>query len=194
MSGSVAEERIRAKAEALLRHAFPEARIIHELVLQQGGVRIDLAAVTPERLICVEIKSERDVLTRLPDQVAAMKRVSDTWRVCCADKHIDKVREIAGWLNSVPETELDTPAYRLGRLERDALEGVCNAPARLQMLWADELRRIAGGRGARMFCIRAASDGKTGSAVRRAVCATLRARHFPRADPIIPWKFEDLAA
>lgn len=194
MSGSAAEERIRAKAESALRHAFPEARIIHELVLQQGGVRIDLAAVTPNRLICVEIKSERDVLTRLPDQVAAMKRVCDAWRVCCADKHLDKVREIAGWIGAVSETELDTPGYGLMRLERDALEGMCNAPARLEMLWADELRLIAGGKGARMVCIRAASDGKTGAEVRCAVCAALRARHFPRADPALPWPVEVQAA
>lgn len=186
MAGSEAEERIRAKAEKVLREVFPTARIIHELVLQQGGVRIDLAAVTPDRLVCVEIKSERDVLTRLPDQVAAMKRVCDTWRVVCADKHIDKVREIAGWVESISETELDTPGYRTNHLERDAMKGVCNAPARLDMLWADELRWIAGGKGARWFCIRSASDAKTGSEIRRAVCAVLRARSFPRADPPIP--------
>lgn len=194
MAGSPAEERIRAKAEAVLRQTFPTARIIHELVLRQGGVRIDLAAVTRDRLICVEIKSERDVLTRLPEQVAAMKLVCDTWRVCCADKHIDKVREIAGWLAAVPESELDTPAYRLVSMERDSLQGVCNAPARLDMLWADELRWIAGTKGARWYCIRAASDAKTGGEVRRAVCAALRARSFPRADPAIPLDVAAIAA
>lgn len=194
MAGSAAEERIRVKAETCLRQIFPTARIIHELVLRQGGVRIDLAAVTHDRLICVEIKSERDVLTRLPEQVAAMKLVCDTFRVCVADRHIDKVRDIAGWTRSVSETELDTPAYRLMSLERDALEGVCNAPARLDMLWADELRLIAGAKGARWFCIRAASDSKTGGDIRRAVCAALRARAFPRADPAIPLVIKDLAA
>ncbi len=48
MAGSVAEERIRAKVEAAFRRRWPEARIIHELVLDQGGVRIDLAAVMAE--------------------------------------------------------------------------------------------------------------------------------------------------
>lgn len=194
MAGSVAEERIRAKAEAALRCAFPSARIIHELVLQQGGVRIDLAAVTRDRLICIEIKSERDVLTRLPEQVAAMKRVCDTWRVCCADKHVDKIRDIAGWTATVSETELDTPAFRLMSLERQALEGVCNAPARLEMLWAAELRWIAGTKHARWTCIRAVSDARTGGDIRRAVCAALRARHFPRADPAIPLPSVDVAA
>jgi hypothetical protein len=46
---SAAEARIRTKAEALMRREWPDARIIHEFDL--GGVRLDLAAVTPERLI-----------------------------------------------------------------------------------------------------------------------------------------------
>lgn len=189
VSGSEAEERIRGKAEALLRVAFPDARIIHELVLQQGGVRIDLAAVTPNRLICVEIKSERDVLTRLPDQVRAMKRVADLWRVCVADAHVDKAREIAGWTATIAERELDAPGYRMGDLARDAMYGLCNAPARLEMLWADELRRICcpSRNAPRRSCIAAASDSMTGADVRRVVCATLRARPFPRADEAIPW-------
>lgn len=193
MAGSEAEERIRVKAEASLRQAFPDARIIHELVLRQGGVRIDLAAVTPIRLICVEIKSERDVLTRLPEQVAAMKKVCDTWRVCCADKHISKVRNIAGWIASVSETEIDARGYHMMSMERDALKGVCNAPARLDMLWADELRWIAGTKGARWHCIRSASDAMTGGQVRRAVCAALRARSFPRADPASPLPLQEIA-
>ena len=186
MTGSAAEERIRAKAEAHLRRTFPDARIVHELVLQQGGCRIDLAAVTQDRLVCVEVKSERDVLTRLPDQVEAMRRVCDAWRVCCADSHVDKVREVAGWIGAVSETELGTPAYRLGSLWRDSLEGTCNAPARLDMLWADELRWIAGIKASRWPCIRAASDSMTGAQVRRAVCAVLRNRSFPRADAPVP--------
>lgn len=190
MAGSEAEERIRGKAEAALRLALPEARIIHELVLRQGGVRIDLAAVTPDRLVCVEIKSERDVLKRLPEQVKAMRLVADAWFVCCATKHLEEVRKIAGWANAMPETQLDAPGYQMRDLTRDMLKGLCNAPARLEMLWANELHRVAGlGKGTRGFCVRAASDSRTGSEIRRAVCAELRARHFPRADAPIPAKY-----
>jgi hypothetical protein len=187
VSGSEAEERIRGKAEALLRKAFPTARIIHELVLRQGGVRIDLAAVTPDRLICVEIKSERDVLTRLPAQVAAMRQVCDAWRVCVADKHVEKCRPLVGWIGLVSEAELDAPGYRLASLERDAMRGLCRAPDRLDMLWADELRRIAGGKGTRGHSTISATDSMTGAQVRRAVCSALRARQFPRSDPAIAW-------
>ena len=186
---SEAEERIRAKAEAMLRSAFPEARIIHELVLRQGGCRIDLAAVTTDRLICVEVKSERDVLTRLPDQVAAMRLVCDAWCVVTAAKHLDKCRDIAGWGKVYEEDD-----FRYLNLWRDSLAGLCNAPARLEMLWADELRRIAGHAGSRRPCIAAATDSLTGSQVRRAVCRELRQRAFPRADAPITAEALDRAA
>lgn len=87
MAGSAAEERIRAKAEALLRERYPDARIVHELVLDQWGVRIDLAAVRPDELIAVEIKSERDVTKRLSAQVTTALKVAQRIWVCAAPKH-----------------------------------------------------------------------------------------------------------
>lgn len=185
MAGSEAEERIRVKAEAALREVWPSARIIHELVLRQGGCRIDLAAVTPDRLIAVEIKSERDVLTRLKEQAVQAREVSDAFCVVLAEKHWRKAWEEhhVSILEAAKEDEI---VLHLQRQQRTVLSATCNSPARLAMLWADELRWIAGAKGARQFCITAASDSKTGSEVRRSVCAALRARPFPRADPAIP--------
>lgn len=176
---SEAEERIRLKAEAALRAEWPSARIIHELVLQQGGVRIDLAAVTPDRLIVVEIKSERDVLTRLERQIKAARAVADGVLVVVAEKHVEKARPIVGWLGCCAEDDVT----RTVRMEtRRVHEATCNAPARLDMLWADELRIVAGTKGNRSYAIRHASDNMTGAEVRRRVCAALRARFFPRSD------------
>lgn len=185
MSGSAAEERIRAKAEAALREVYPDARIIHELMLRQGGCRIDLAAVTESRLITVEIKSERDVLARLKEQARQAREVSDGFYVVLAEPHWRKAWEDdhVSILEAVKEDEI---VADLRRGQRGVMTAWCNAPARLAMLWADELRWIAGQKGARHFCITAASDAQTGSQIRRAVCAALRARPFPRADPAIP--------
>lgn len=190
---SEAEERIRIKAEAALREVWPSARIIHELVVRQGGCRIDLAAVTPDRLIAVEIKSERDVLDRLKEQARQAREVADGFCVVLAEPHWRKAWEEhhVCILEAAKEDEI---APHLRRQQRDVLSAACNAPARLQMLWADELRRIAGTKGARQVCITAASDAKTGGEVRRAVCAALRARSFPRADPAIPLQSQDIAA
>ena len=87
MTGSVAEERIRAKVEAGFRSAYPDARIIHELVI--GACRADVVAVTPDKLVLAEIKSERDSLERLDRQTKNFARVTPDVRVYGAAKHRD---------------------------------------------------------------------------------------------------------
>lgn len=84
MHGSEAEVRIRDKAVALLREALPDARIIHEFDL--FGVRMDLAAVTPEEIVLVEIKSERDKLDRLANQISFATRIGGEVWVCYHEK------------------------------------------------------------------------------------------------------------
>jgi len=193
MSGSEAEERIRVKAEAALREVWPSARIVHELMMRQGGCRIDLAAITPDRLIVVEVKSERDVLDRLKRQVEEAREVADGVMVALAGAHYDKAwrdRHIC-ILEASREEDL---VSSLNRQVRSVLAMPTNAPARLSMLWASELRRIAGApaKANRSYSIQLASDSLTGAEVRRRVCAALRARPFPRADdPILSELFPE---
>jgi hypothetical protein len=184
MTGSVAEERIRAKAEAALRETWSTGRIIHELMLRQGGCRIDLACVTPDRLICVEVKSERDVLTRLKRQREEAVQVADGFSVILAEKHWRKAWE-EHHVSICEAGKEDEFRLHLQRGQREVYEATCNAPARLDMLWASELRRVAGSgpKATRQYSIIQASDSLTGAEVRRRVCAALRARVFPRADP-----------
>jgi hypothetical protein len=195
---SAAEERIRAKAEALLRQHFPGARIIHELVLQQGKERIDLAAVTADMIAVVEIKSERDVLTRLPEQVKKAERVADVVIVCIAAAHAAKVEAMkqwghedywAAWHNVELLTEQEDGFHaRWGMFSGRWMGGhptpKMRHPAhRLDMLWAAELQAIAQRpRENRTNCIRHICETMTGREIRQAVCAALRARPFPRAD------------
>lgn len=193
MRASEAEERIRMKAEAALRVAFPDARIIHELVVRQGSCRLDLAAVTEQRLILVEIKSEKDVLTRLEKQAKEARAVADGFKVCVADKHLDKAREITRWTDTCAEADIEREIVHGSYFQRQVMQGLCNAPARLDMLWANELRIVAqsGPKASRSASILRASDSLTGSEVRRRVCAALRAREFPRADaPILSDLFQ----
>jgi hypothetical protein len=87
VSGSEAEERIRAKVEAALKAEFPDARIVHELKIDGGLVRLDLAAVRADGLTLVEIKSERDVLKRLASQLRAAHKITGDVRVYATEKH-----------------------------------------------------------------------------------------------------------
>lgn len=185
MSGSEAEERIRVKAESALREVWPSARVVHELMLRQGGCRIDLAAITETRLIVVEIKSERDVLKRLKEQARQAQQVADGFTVVLAEKHWRKAWE-ENHVSILDAAKEDEISLHLERATRTVHAAMTNAPARLNMLWASELRRVAGYDGPRLPCITKASDELSGAEVRRRVCAALRARKFPRADaPIL---------
>lgn len=67
------EAEIRDAVTARLRRMRPNARIIHEInAAGQGSNRIDVMAVDRAEIISVEIKSKKDKLDRLNDQVKAM--------------------------------------------------------------------------------------------------------------------------
>jgi len=172
MAGSEAEERIRAKVEASLRREFPDARIVHEVNTSWGGVRMDLAAVRPNALTLVEIKSERDVLKRLPGQAAAALEITGDVRVYAAEQHRAGLklmsRQHLGMVWNEDRTHgrhEPNPAYcaalRQCRVMMEADEGFADiepmhgswwprrvmehAPdprSMLEMLWAEELRDL----------------------------------------------------
>lgn len=69
------EADIRNDVVAHLRKEWPSARIIHEInCAGTGSNRIDVLAVTEMSIAAVEIKSKKDKLDRLPDQLQAMQR------------------------------------------------------------------------------------------------------------------------
>jgi hypothetical protein len=224
MGGSIAEERIRAKAEAHLRLAFPEGRIIHELVTANfGPSRIDLACVTHDMIIGLEIKSERDVLDRLARQYKHALAVCDHYAVVTTPEVADKIEWLQrsttddyepipgmpGCMRGVANPDF-VPEIRHLEIFRERGDGLDvgyhawadpnhpyrsrwlevalrNPADRLAMLWAAELRLIAAPLGAKSNwsggrSIRAICEEMTGRQIRRAVCAALRQRAFPRAD------------
>ena len=87
---SPAEAEIRDPVVARLRELMPAARIIHEIQSAcQGPTRIDVLAVTPDRIAAVEIKSSRDKLDRLPAQLEAMQRCAHHPIVALHAKHFE---------------------------------------------------------------------------------------------------------
>lgn len=204
------------KAERALRAQRPEARIIHELVLTQGGERIDIAAVWPDGIILAEVKSEKDVLKRLPGQLrAALALGCEVW-LCAAPKWREHVEAMSSHQSHekvelrnksgivIGSTYKTNPAY-IGEISNVVLawekdDGFewentwrqrpyppADGVAMLDMLWAEELRAISGTHhtDTRTKCMNAAREFMTGQQVRRAACAALMARAFPRADPPI---------
>lgn len=86
---SSAEADIRNDVVAHLRKEWPSARIIHEInVAGTGSNRIDVLAVTEMSIAAVEIKSKKDKLDRLPDQMTAMNRVAHVTRAAIHEKFL----------------------------------------------------------------------------------------------------------
>jgi hypothetical protein len=216
MAGSASEREIRDAVVDQLRKEYPSARIIHELNCGHGSNRIDVAAVTPDRIIAVEIKSQRDTLSRLADQTRAFKQCSHRVIVCAHEKFFEDFaynnglpgfrarpeltsKKCAGsdlWLYPKPDGQ-PTREYYDWRRERTGTS-IFDAPDTrgvLKLLWTDELRSVA--QWGRVAASARAPGYKlayhlwqhlTGDEVVKATCALLRARPFAEADP--PLKIE----
>lgn len=75
----------------------PDTRIVEEMGIWNGTVRVDLAVVNGE-LTGFEIKSAKDTLARLPAQAALYNTVFDRVCLVAAEKHISRAAaEVPGW-------------------------------------------------------------------------------------------------
>lgn len=185
---SEAEARIRVKAERLLRQLWPDARIVHEIDL--GGVRLDLAAITPERLILVEIKSERDTLSRLERQVEAASSIGGLVLVMVAERWVAGFPRLRGRCLQMVEDGDDFMCFLGERYRypltvnhvRDDADRYDNRRL-MGLLLKPELYALAKPYGAKTkhdvpALQQIAHERLTGQEIRRGVMAALRARHF----------------
>lgn len=185
---------MRDAVETWGRQRWPKARVVHELVV--GDCRIDMAFVSPDDLVGVEIKSSKDVLDRLDKQLRVFREhLPEVW-LAVAEKWRD-VRE-DHWQGTfvVGETgvEMSVPTPSGVRLPVTPpnRNWTCY-PAMLALLWADELRAVAS-RARISHSPRAAAYKlrpdmarlMTGDEILKGVCRELRGRNaFWKADPPI---------
>lgn len=183
---SDAEEALRVAVEAWMRQRWPAARIVHELNLAGGAQRIDLCSVGDEELRMVEIKSAKDVLTRLVAQVKCARDCAQEVWVAIDAKHLAKHEAL--------EAERDMNWWPIGLLifrdgeiheRRQAQNRQPDPREVVQLLWSDEMRShlISGNNQATM--IRRAVDEYGLRHIMRGVCKALKARPFPRADEAV---------
>jgi hypothetical protein len=168
---SAEEGVMRELCVAELRKRYLDARIIHELPLRYSSNRIDLAAVTPDKIVSLEIKSSRDVADRLEDQIRAFIPVSHRIIVALAPKwnpepEYEKVpirAPFGGWTyNRTNETTVQAALRRIGEprmietwkcchesglsdhdLERMHRDSYPWPVKMLDVLWVSELKEVA---------------------------------------------------
>jgi hypothetical protein len=130
-----------------LRAQGHRGRLVSEMGLCQGEVRVDLAAIDSE-LHGFEIKSERDNLRRLPAQAAIYSAVFDRMTIVAAPRHITGAeRRIPGWWG-VSIVDGEAGAIRPIRPATPNPGGDPLALARL--LWRDEAAAFVSARTGRM--------------------------------------------
>jgi hypothetical protein len=85
----------------------PETRIVEEMGIWSGAVRIDIAVINGE-LHGYELKSERDTLDRLPYQAELYSQVFDRVVLVTGARHLEKARAcIPDWWGIIAASRQD---------------------------------------------------------------------------------------
>ena len=211
---SADEAAIREAAIARLRMLRPGARIIHEInVCGTGSNRIDVLAVDRAEIIAIEIKSKRDKIDRLKDQLTAMRGCAHHAIAVLHEKFLieqetnkwraEYQRDGVNYLRALPDVATwdSTWVYPEGpnfydRWREPKLTVQQPLPSgALDMLWRDELLEMCGrysvssGKRPTMAMMKAALRWQlSGRDLVYGICAALRARPCIEADPAIDWK------
>lgn len=204
---SDAERAIRMAVVAKIRELRPEARIIHELNVEAGMYRADLAAVEPGRITLFEIKSHKDTLDRVDDQMIAFQRVAHQAVLVADLKWFDTTPYIGGqprlvwpcqglwtgvWCYPEPKPLGPSHMQYVWTLREPGMRQP--APRKLlELCWRDELYaecRRKGlpvkARSTAAYMVDLMAFEMTGREIVEAVCRRLRARTFVTADPAVP--------
>lgn len=205
---SSAEGEVRQAVVQRLRELRPHARIIHEINAEFYGNRIDVLAVGEAEIIAVEIKSAKDKLDRLPDQIKAMRKCAHHVIAALHEKFLvvqetnpfmsEFERDGKHWLRVLPEQARRVETWVYPDVDRKGV-GRWSAPApgfnwalpasAIHMLWRDELLSLCGelrismGRRATMGdMLHALLWHCTGAELTHGICRQLRRRDCIEAD------------
>jgi hypothetical protein len=152
-----------ARAELVLRNAlemfcrerWPTARIVHEIVMGEGKVRADVAAIDIAHIAAFEVKGQYDDTTRLLHQVGMYQLcVPEVWMVVPRGAHAADARLIRHLIPSVGllvgagtsasnHYEFDGKDFGLV-VEAEAAPRAPVPEMMLAMCWAAELIDICG--------------------------------------------------
>lgn len=113
-------------------------RVIEELGLSRGQSRIDVAVINGH-FYGYEIKSDKDNLERLPQQVIEYNKVFDYISIVCGEAHSDKVSDLIPEWWGIIEAFSDENDKVLLSEKRERQANTNQDPFTIaQLLWKDE--------------------------------------------------------
>ena len=123
-------------------------RIIEELGVKHGAARIDVAVVNGV-LHGYEIKSDRDTLLRLPEQMHIFNSVFDQMTLVVGKSHLyESINIVPDWWGitvvKMKSTDDSVGFYEIRKARKNTAE---KRPAVTKLLWRDEALQILEGLG-----------------------------------------------
>ncbi|WP_426747243.1 sce7726 family protein [Myxococcus faecalis] len=139
---------VRPALRAYVQAVRPHARVVEELGLRAGRVRVDVAALELCELTAWEIKADTDNLRRLPGQVAEYSAVFDRCHVVAGARHLQLAAgAVPSWWG-VLRVRQDAGGWALEVLREGRPNPAPSAEASLELVWRDELLALLQSRGA----------------------------------------------
>jgi len=121
-----------------VNHQCRSTIIVDELGLAHGKIRIDIAVLNGH-LHGYEIKSSRDNLARLPDQLNEYRRSLQKLTIVVAPNHVDEVLKIAPkWSGIIEASKGPRGAINFKTLRRAIINPEIDGVALAHLLWRKE--------------------------------------------------------
>ena len=120
----------------------PEHKIVEELGINHGSVRADIAVINGI-MDCYEIKSDRDTLQRLPEQIRAYNAVFDKITLVVGFSHVYEALEIIPDWWGVKIAKTNTTGDVIFSAIRESMPNTNkDKDAIVRLLWREEALRI----------------------------------------------------
>lgn len=132
---------IRKLLHSKLEKEYLDGRVVHELSLSNGNAIIDIAVID-ELMHGYEIKSAKDTLVRLPNQINYYNQVFDKLTLVVDSSHIDKALEIIPDFWGVIECIEREGNLELIEIRKSKLNEHINPYMLSQLLWKQESLNI----------------------------------------------------
>jgi hypothetical protein len=129
------------------QESFQETLLIEELGISEGSTRVDLAVVYRSHFHGFEIKSERDNLDRLKDQIEGYSRVLDSVTLVTCANHLEKAsKQIPTWWGIWLAREVKG-SIRFVKLRQPRQNDSIDPLYVAKLLWKDEALQALRNRG-----------------------------------------------
>lgn len=123
-----------------------DTRIVEEMGVWSGSVRVDIAVINGE-LVGYELKSDRDTLTRLPQQAELYSRLFDRVHLVVGSKHSREARKvIPNWWGIHVATSVGSRVH-LCKAREAKMNPKHDPMIVAQTLWREEVLEVLDRRG-----------------------------------------------